>query len=218
MVRCALPGPDRRRTYAGFWLHLGSDLGFLGLWSGALFEIARLSDAVDLSQEILEDCIARGGRTPSNLSKRIVDKYALRICDILAMWPRTELERLDEVRRRKFSPWVSLREFVQQAAPYVDVCEVQSGGFVRVARGSTSALTRFRGKEDEKQVALPLVVYGGFPGTAEQNRLIQVLAEAIACDVFDHTWNNRIHWQDPYYSSPDVSTRPDQPLNAALRE
>lgn len=214
MVHCTLPGKDKSRVYAGFWLHTGSGLGFLGLWSGHLLQVSSPSEIIDLADAVLSDCIRNKRGTPYNLPKAIVDKHRLETCEVVFIWPESEVERLDEVKKLALSSGFSLRTFVDKLTPLIDACEVQPDGFVSVRLGEASALARFRGKEDEKQTSFPVLIHGEFPGTPEQNRLLQTVSEALGCAIYDPGWNNRIHWDDPYYGSGDAEDVPEEPRNA----
>ncbi|MFH1417090.1 MAG: hypothetical protein ABII12_02225 [Planctomycetota bacterium] len=213
-LHCTLPRKDAKRLHAGFWLHTGSELAFLGLWSGLIFHISRPAEIVDLAIAILGHAETQKQVALRTLPTTILDKYALHLCELIRAWPDSEADQLDDVEKLAFKPEYSLRTFLERLTPHVDACTVGPGGLVLLRLANASALTRFRGKEDEKLTSFPVLIYGGCPGTPEQNRLLQVVSGALGCVLYDPAWNNRIHWDDPYYSTADPLSRPEQPRNA----
>jgi hypothetical protein len=213
-VHCTVSGQEKGDGYAGFWLHVGSGLGFLGLWTGRVFHLPEPSEMADVAEAFVRYCDRHARGTPYSVPEKIVDKHRLEECDLLFAGSQAAIDRLDEMENLSVSPEFSLLSFVEKLTPHVDVCEVRVDGFVQVRLGNAAALVRFRGETGETQSSFPVLAYGGFPSRPEQYGLLRTVSEAVGCSLYDTAWNNRILWDDPYYAMNDAADRPDAPRNA----
>ena len=171
---------------------------------------------VNLARDLFGGRFVAQGTPPRRLPKSLADAYGLRECKVIRVFPKSNVDRLDEAAKARFSPEFSLRRLVDDVGESVDGCIVGPGGLVEVRLASARVRTRFPGEEQEKHASFSLLICGGFPGTAEQNRLLQVLSQSLGCGMYDSAWNNRIHWDDPYYSlSANSGGRPGVPRNAS---
>jgi hypothetical protein len=210
-VHCLLALPGHERPFAGFWLHEGAGLAFVGLWSGRLFRLMEpdriVEFAVDFTKEI--------DKTPREIPPRLLERYPLTRCDLLIAWPRTADERLDDIRRQKLRPYFLLDGFVGAIQPRVDECTADSDGFVTIRKGGAAILTRFPGAGSELVTSFVLLIDGRWPGTAEQNNLLQTIESAVGCAYYDVIWKSRVHWDDPYYGATSDADRPERPRGPA---
>lgn len=214
-IHCFLPGTDQSRPRAGFWLHVGLGLGFLGLWSGLLFHVRRLSEMLNLAEDVISYCIMSRSGTPYSIPGTLLAKHSLAPCEIFSAWPICGAERLDEVDKSTLSSEFSLSKCIQQLKPHVDACEVQSNGLVLVTLAGASMLARFSADEVETARSFSVLIHSGCHASSGQSRLLMTVCDTLGCAFYDPEWNNKVYWDDPYYSFAGDISRSDQPRNAA---
>ena len=218
LVHCLFPRADDGRRHAAFWLQVGRQVGFVGLWSGHLYQVREVSTIGELASALLRDCLANRRGTPWCLPEPLVRQYDVQECTLLHLWPRSVVDTLAEAKVQAGKPRFSAEEFLAKVGRRVDTCAAVGEGIVSIRQGQAQAAVRFRGEAREKQLSLALLCYGSFPWAGDEVHLLRTVNEAIEATAYDPHWNNRIDWDDPYYSARDADSGPDSPGNAHVEE
>ena len=211
LVHCLIVTPGHDRPFAGFWLHCGSGLALVGVWSGQLYRLLDTDRIVDFAVDFRKAI----DKTPYDVPSELKDRYYLAPTSVLTAWPSTTIERLDEVGRQTRSLQISQDVLTQRIASQVDEVLLDENGFVTVRKGDASVLTRLPIEAAQPIRWLTLLVDGRWPGSIAQNEILQTIEKTLGCLCFDVNWHNRVHWDDPYYSLANGDDRPPRPRNAA---
>ncbi len=218
-ILCAeLVPPIRRGTVfdsgISFWLHAGSGLLFLGIWTGVCFEVGDSAGVVELALEILGSRTAKEGYSPYKLPTRLLEKYRLQYCTLFRLWPGKLGERLEDLDARSVSGSLSSDTFINKLSRKMDICRLRNDGFLVLALGAATALARFSPDSPKPQVDIPLLVRGRISSTRDHGRLLRTLIVELCCTLYETGWGNRVDLDDPYYAFDVSGNRPNEPMNA----
>ncbi|RIK84741.1 MAG: hypothetical protein DCC68_00160 [Planctomycetota bacterium] len=219
-------------TGRSFWLHNGSGITILGLWSGLEYHIMDESQAWEIVAGVLDGRLCMPAVTPSvvfdettpgggnvwpaNETPRALQSrngYAIRPFGALQLFPRDSGERQPESWGFSTQPPLSRDEFIQRLAPAVDECNLSHNGFVHIKLRTASALTRFHAGGTMCVDDLLVLMYESIRETDDEVSLLRTLI-GTGCTAYD-AWQNRVHLDDPYYALPSDGPRPDEPANAS---
>lgn len=224
--------PGGGGTGRSFWLHSGSGVTILGLWSGIEYHITDESRTWDIVSGVLDgrlcgapesakvaydaeshsgdDNVWPGHETPRSL--RSTTGCAIRPFGFLQVFPLGFGERLPEATHSHVQTTLTRNEFVRRIVPTVDECNLSNDGFVHIRLRTASALTRFHAGGTMYVNNLPIMMYESVRDTDDEVSLLRSLV-GIGCTVYD-AWKNRVHLDDPYYAFPSSGPRPEEPANA----
>ena len=202
-----------KATGISFWLHTGSGLLFLGLWSGVLLKVCDPSRAADLAIDLLSGVFIKKGVMPTSLPKTLVKDYELQQGELLSIWPENEFDNFEELIESTMPLQLMPKRCIDALLAQVDSYD-KDGEFIEIRVGSARAIARFQLNKAEQQELGCLFVYGGFVATNDHFRLLQIVDNSMQCAMYDMSWGNRIHLDDPYYSVHYSGERPSEPKNA----
>jgi hypothetical protein len=192
-----------------WWFHTGADFTFLGLWSGLIYEIVD-----DRSLEALILRLLEGDPNGGPAIEIPGGEHAashLRECEIMHLFPRTNCQRLSEVRQVKATLNLDRESALSGLGKYSpeistdDLCNVRIGNSEMVFRLSSPF---------HPASSICVVLYLNGSGVATHAPALKEFVSVFGCDIYDGGWSNKILFDDPYYipARPGIP-RPRQPRN-----
>jgi len=198
-----------------FWLHAGSGLLFLGIWTGIFFRVGHPPRVKSLVVDLLSGQHLRKGNAPYGIPSTVMVDYSLHKCDLIRVLPNNPCERLEEATKETALARVTSTHSIDDLCKRVDSCRHKSNGLLELRLGEASAIARLHASDQEvAQNNIPLLICPKVNSSSDCVRLLSELSDILDCALFDTGWGNRIHLDDPYYAGSTFDNRPEEPTNA----
>ena len=192
-----------------FWVQGTNDLAILGLWSGRLFLVSNGQALPDLCVEL-----CRYGRQanapPSSVPKPINSRFKLAEVELLHL-SDVDAARWEAALKSSKVPASELSQLIANLERSADFMETTGSGNVSIRFGNAHAITN---------MVIPIssgfitfAFHGGLRETDDDVRLLHLIKNATRLVQYDGSWGNQIDLADPYYHSPSIGVRPNEPAN-----
>ena len=198
-------------TGTSFWVHVGSDLGFLGLFNGVLFAVPECDSVEPLCLELCERTRHTQDAPLVGLSSDVTTKYQLEEVECLHV-ALADKRTLQEAREEGANIVISSAEMLGLLKSHIEHVTLSADGRIIVKQGNAQAFTKLCAR-DHRRASICFVLSGGLRNTDEQVSLLQSIEGALGLPIYDGAWGNRIHLRDPYYQPPSQGFRPSEPSN-----
>ena len=202
----------KRSLVAGFRVHVGSNMSFISLYSGHTYIVEPAEQILEIAESIYKELLSKKWYVPRRIPENVMASYNISLCDILHAYPQSDADTLKLAEQVQHESIFDINSSLGMLRSHGCRCEARPDNVVKVEYLNSKLLTRFDLSGNQPCGALPLLVYGNWPGNPATNELLQVVSKALSCDLFDCEWKNRIHWDDPYYLEQGDNI-PEAPLN-----
>jgi len=203
-----LPGGLPMPSGMTFWIHLGSGLALIGLWSGYVYRLGDTARLHDLLAELLNPPPELDEMAPWTLPEPLLERYPLpRVEEVFVLSPN-DAEELSAARKKASPPLpFTPEQFVSGLRARADSVSLSAEGLLRASLGSASIHARMNPGPE-----VPVLFDGQVNDTGDHLRLLKLLAGVSRSPLYHGGWGTRIHFDDEFYSvEPDG--RPEQPRN-----
>lgn len=212
------PLKDGCRLSSGisFWIHTGSGLYFIGLWTGVAFLAPSMSTVLGFVSDAFSGLYLKSGSTPYSLPDSLRAKHHLRECELVYLLPENLPDQLDAARTAAIMLPSALDQRIQSLqSESINLC-CHPNGTVLVTIDGTEVLTRLAVGSDQSCKPIPVLVLGGADRLRDNMLAVEKMCRVLTYAAYDPGWNNRIYFDDPYYSASGSLPRPEAPCNASF--
>ena len=195
-----------------FWIHTGSGIVVVGLWSGMIYRIGQRRRLPELVCEVMSNEDMFAGRLPTSLPDAVRASYHAVECKGVRLLCSSAPDRLDDAAV-EHTPTIARDAIVECLHERAECRPIGRRGHFAARIGGTLLIGREASPEGNTLPGMPLLIDSEDSDRQNMVLMLRLLVERLGCRAFDDGWGNEIDFDDPYYAESSSDARPLEPVN-----